>query len=113
MAWAASGAKSQKPFCSIGDCLVHRGMPRDGNPYTVHSADTALNGDERRRALHAFRDGEDTSEFTYWYGPCGGGAFQITDPTLVLWGGGMSDHNAARVFRGLDPIRFKDGVPIK
>lgn len=110
MAWAASG-KSQKPFCSIGDCIVHKGFPPDGNPYGCrapkdprqpdvqpYSRPSGLSGIDRRDALHAFKHGEDTSEFTFWYAPCGGGAFQIVNPAVVLWDGGASDHETARAF---------------
>ncbi len=66
---------------AIGNCLVHRGRPDNDNPYKGQS----LSGAARQNALQAFRDGEDTQEFTYWHAPCGGGAFEIIDPLKVDW----------------------------
>lgn len=69
---------------SIGDCLVHRGMPPNNNPY-LGKGTTHVLGEERRSALKAFREGGDTTGFTFWHAPCTGGAYQITDPNVVRW----------------------------
>jgi len=67
----------------IGDVAVHRGMPPDGNPYRQGS----LMGDERAAALYAWRDGEPTDGFTFWYAPFDGGAYQLFDSSRVRWDG--------------------------
>lgn len=66
---------------NIGDVGVHWGEPPGGNPYRVHS----LMGNERWLALTNFKNGEDTTGYTFWYSPCCGGAERITDPTKVNW----------------------------
>ncbi len=60
----------ERVLYGIGDVVVHRGEPPDGNPYRGQS----LAGSERVAALLAFRDGCPCSEYTFWYAPCCGGA---------------------------------------
>lgn len=83
----------------IGDVVVHRGDPPGGNPYrggavgrhrwahTKDDPETMVYDDERVAALRAFRDRGDTSEFTFWHTPAGGGASRIEDPDAVNWVG--------------------------
>lgn len=68
---------------TIGDVLVHKGEPPDGNPYHGQT----LMGPERQYALVRFMDGEDTTGYTFWYGPFGGGAYRIETPEQVDWRG--------------------------
>ena len=63
----------------IGDVLVHRGEPPNGNPYG-----TSLCGPERVKALKAFKEGRPLEGYTYWYGPHSGGACKII-PDEVNW----------------------------
>jgi len=79
---------------TIGDVIVHRGEPHDGNPHhgigSSYDKDaerpfTALIGDERREALRKFKHGEPTSEFTYWYAPYSGGIRHIKHPVEIDW----------------------------
>lgn len=65
----------------IGNVVVHRGTPPENNPYRGQSLYYA----PRVNALWAFRSGEDTSAFTFWYAPSSGGAKQITDPAEIDW----------------------------
>jgi len=58
----------------IGDVIVHKGMPPDGNPYRIFG----LIGDERMIALLEFHDTGESAGHTFWHAPCSGGARQIT-----------------------------------
>ena len=57
----------------IGDVVVHRGEPKNGNPYSPGG----LLGSVRRLALLVFRTGAPIAEFTFWYAPASGGARRI------------------------------------
>lgn len=73
---------------TIGNVAVWRGEPPDGNPYIRHKGNDLLlgvTGDERVEALRRFRDGEDTSEYTFWHAPVGGGARRISSPDEIDW----------------------------
>jgi hypothetical protein len=63
----------------IGDVLVHRGEPRNGNPYLGQS----LIGEERVAALRIFKAGGNEA-YTFWYAPACGGAFRI-EASEVDW----------------------------
>lgn len=65
----------------IGDVLVHHGRPPDDNPYRGHS----LMGQERADALRAFRAGDDTEGYTFWYAPSHGGAYEIRSARHIDW----------------------------
>jgi hypothetical protein len=76
---AAAGAGEQGPNptrAHIGDVLVHRGEPADGNPYHGQS----MCGPARAAALRAFRDGDAKAcePYTFWHAPASGGARRIT-----------------------------------
>lgn len=72
-----------KTKITIGDIAVHMGMPPENNPYRgIH-----ISGPERATALRAFKEEKDTSQYTFWHAPAGGGASQLTTPTKVDWSG--------------------------
>ncbi len=71
---------------TIGDVLVHAGMPPENNPYRGFRT-TYRSGDVRVAALQAFKNETDTSGFTFWYAPAAGGARQLTTPTGIDWSG--------------------------
>ena len=72
---------------NIGDVAVHYGEPPNGNPYSADS----LIGNERWSALIYFKNGRDTSGYTFWYAPSYGGAKRITNPDLVNWSTAKAD----------------------
>ena len=76
---------------SLGNVSVHRGIPHDGNPYRGCLGRqwpiTSITGDERVAALQAFEQGDDTSQYTFWHAPSGGGARQILDQKEIDWTG--------------------------
>jgi len=67
---------------NIGDVLICRGMPEDGNPYGK-----SIVGQERKDNLVAFKNGYSTEGYTFWYGPASGGCHQIFSPSEVDWYG--------------------------
>ena len=80
----------------IGDIVVHKGTPPQNNPYRGfrenpnRPADepcTHVSGDERVAALQAFKDGDDTSGYTFWHAPATGWATQLTTTENVDWTG--------------------------
>lgn len=74
----------ERELTTIGDVSVHVGEPPDGNPYRGHSG---LMGPDRAAALRAFRDGADTSRWTYWHAPASGGARRIYVCGEIDWRG--------------------------
>lgn len=83
---------------SIGDVIVHVGMPADGNPYKGEG----VNGPDRRAALEAFRDASSAADaFTYWHAPAMGGARQIRARSEIEWAG-MA--RAIKITRTLAPM---------
>lgn len=76
---------------SVGDIVVHRGMPPKGNPYRGggHTRSdpeepiTHVSGDERVSALGAFLRLGQAGEYTFWYAPVCGGAYQLLEPPTV------------------------------
>lgn len=72
--------KPEKPH--IGDVLICRGMPKDGNPYGK-----SIMGNERKANLLAFKNGEPTEGYTFWHGPANSGSRQIFSPDEVDWYG--------------------------
>jgi hypothetical protein len=62
-----------RPLYHIGDVVVIRGEPPEGNPYRGES----LCGPFRKTALSAFKAGHSTPELSFWYAPSFGGARRI------------------------------------
>lgn len=83
------------PKVHIGDVVVHKGDPPGHNPYrgvgsnmtTYFAKDpvTHVSGDERIRALSAFKHGKDTKAYTFWYAPAFGGAYRLQSPDEIGW----------------------------
>jgi hypothetical protein len=79
----------------IGDVAVCEGMPPKNNPYLepdtskvkidIVYGGSNLNGGRRVEALTKFKNGGDTSEWTFWFAPSGGGAYQLQSPNEVDW----------------------------
>lgn len=77
---------------SIGNIVIHRGEPDTSNPYRGHGNRvgeriTSVSGDERVKALSDFANHRDTSGYTFWYAPPGGGARRLSGPHEVAWAG--------------------------
>lgn len=66
---------------SIGDTIVHQGMPENGNPYRGES----LFGEPRKAALIAFKHGKSSPDLTFWHAPSQGGAYRITSPDQIAY----------------------------
>lgn len=69
----------------IGDVLVFKARPDQGNPYRWKTDPNYVSGKERAEALELFRDGEEESGWEYWFAPACGGARQITSPLEIKW----------------------------
>ncbi len=79
---------------SIGDVVVHGGMPPSNNPFRgcghggLSEKVTSINGAERVQALRAFKHGEPTGDYTFWDLRRGANALpdrQLKDPSFVDW----------------------------
>ena len=66
---------------NVGDVLVHKGNPPEGDPYKGKSVMFS----ERVEALRKFKHGEDVGDLTFWYAPWLGGAGVCTREE-VNWG---------------------------
>lgn len=73
-------------WASIGNIVVVRGWPPEGNPYRTPPG-CQVTGEERIMALTAFRDGDMLGDTTFWYAPAGGGARHVTEPHEIDWKG--------------------------
>ena len=74
-----------QPLTRVGDIAVHTGQPFNGNPYMSASPDTIVYGDERAAALGAYRDGRETSRYTFWHAPLTGGSRRLNGPHQINW----------------------------
>lgn len=70
-------------LATIGDVTVVVGRPPQENPYRGEG----LMGPEREEALVRYRDGGDTTAWSFWYAPAGGGARELDSPDQVDWRG--------------------------
>lgn len=87
---------------SIGDVIVWRGEPPDGNPYYRRAFATgpfSLMGDERAAALAKFALDVDTSEYTFWHAPFSGGARKISAAEVNWESSGLPDSYATDTVR--------------
>jgi hypothetical protein len=87
-----------KQITDIGSVVVHRGNPPNNNPFrgfewtATEPEVTNVSGRERKEVLRDFKNGHDTSGYTFWYlgvvsNLCYYGLAdrRITDPAVIDW----------------------------
>lgn len=74
-----------RQLIQIGDVKVCVGEPPAGNPYLAKSEEQQLLGTKRAQVLSDFKHGRDTSQYTFWYAPWGGGARRIRNRSYIDW----------------------------